>query len=820
MRIDGIKQLEKQEAKRAELPNSPQKDAILAAWTEIGPNPIPNGQVQSGAQLAVSGRTIAIAVHPTDPNIVYVGTAQGGLYRTTDGGTTWTPLLDNALSLAIGAIAISPSSPDTVYVGTGETGFTCSSYFGVGLYRITNASTASPTVSGPFGGTEMSGRAVSEIVVDPANAANIFATTTSGIGGIGCQNGTLFPSKGLYRSTDALNVTPTFTKLTVATAGENLDMVDLAIDPANGNRLLVSVIGSAAQSGVWLSTTALGAATFTRQLTMAGTTSSTARTELTINNVAGVVTAFAASANAGGRVSRSIDGGSTWTTQITNSFCGGQCFYNIAIAVDPTNASNVYLGGTATTTTFGRSTNGGTSFTNSQDGLHTDSHAIAVAPSLPSTIYFGSDGGIYKSTDSGVTWATLNNTTFRATQFMSIAVHPIDPNFTIGGTQDNGTEYYNPSAVWTRADFGDGGYSLIDQSSLNNVAVNMYHTYFNASTLQGYGFVTGPATATEGSWVFRGCNGVAGNGIPCFGAVLFYAPIEQGPGTPNTIYYGANILYRSSNTGLNHTAVSQDLTNPISAIGISPQNDNVRIVGTNIGQVFGTTTGANPLTNMDPTNVIPNNYVGRTVVDPNNVNTAYVTLAAFGVTNVWKTTTLSSFADNISPTWTAANSGLPAVPVNAFVVDPLNSNNIYAGTDIGVYFSTNGGTSWLPLGSGLPRVAVFDMAVTSASLLRIATHGRGMWQISIAPPLAANVSISGRVLTSSGRAISRVRLKLTNSAGQSREITSSSFGYFTFEDVPVGETYTIEANHKRYSFTPQVVNVNDNIEDLNFVAQP
>ena len=122
MRQTAIANMEKQQANVVSMPESIEKNSLLAAWTPIGPAPIPNGQT-SGISTPVSGRTIAIAIHPTNPNIVYVGTAQGGLYRSTDGGTNWTPLLDNALSLAIGAVAISPSQPDTIYVGTGEPNF-------------------------------------------------------------------------------------------------------------------------------------------------------------------------------------------------------------------------------------------------------------------------------------------------------------------------------------------------------------------------------------------------------------------------------------------------------------------------------------------------------------------------------------------------------------------------------------------------------------------------------------------------------------------------------------------------------------------------
>jgi hypothetical protein len=117
-------------------------------WTEIGPAPIPNGQVSTGPQLPVSGRTISVAIHPSNPDIVYVGTAQGGVYRSTNGGTTWTAIFDSALSLAIGALALAPSDPEILYVGTGEPGGSADSFFGVGLYRINNASTTA-NLTGP-----------------------------------------------------------------------------------------------------------------------------------------------------------------------------------------------------------------------------------------------------------------------------------------------------------------------------------------------------------------------------------------------------------------------------------------------------------------------------------------------------------------------------------------------------------------------------------------------------------------------------------------------------------------------------------------------
>ena len=207
--------------------------------------------------------------------------------------------------------------------------------------------------------------------------------------------------------------------------------------------------------------------------------------------------------------------------------------------------------------------------------------------------------------------------------------------------------------------------------------------------------------------------------------------MERGPGNPNTLYFGSDVLYRSTDSGVTVAKVSQEpiqMAWPISAIGISPQNDNVRIVGQINGNIFGTSTGSSTLVDLDALGVVPNNFIARAVVDPNSSTTAYVTLSAFGVTNVWKTTNLNA----VNPTWTAAAGGLPQVPVSAFVIDPQDSNALYAGTDIGVYQSLDGGANWLPFGTGLPRVAVFDAEISNVHrILRIATHGRGLYEIQI-----------------------------------------------------------------------------------------
>ena len=184
-RTKAIRDMERGErelaAKREQLNQRP---SGVARWHALGPAPIP-----VNAATSYSGRISAIAVHPTNPDIVYVGAAQGGVYRSLNAGATWTPLLDDALTLSIGSIAISPSNPSTIFVGTGETAFSLDSFFGVGIYRITNADTT-PVVSGPLnknsGGTDIfTGRGISEIIVHPTDPNILFAASAQGIAGIG-----------------------------------------------------------------------------------------------------------------------------------------------------------------------------------------------------------------------------------------------------------------------------------------------------------------------------------------------------------------------------------------------------------------------------------------------------------------------------------------------------------------------------------------------------------------------------------------------------------------------------------------------------------
>jgi photosystem II stability/assembly factor-like uncharacterized protein len=798
-RENAIQQMENQERQIRRTRFSLSTLVNTTDWSFVGPAPIPLGQT-STVRVPVSGRTISIAVHPTDPDTVYVGTAQGGLYKSTNGGTNWARLFEFQFeTLAVGAITIDPTDSSIVYVGTGENGQSADSAVGRGLYIIRNANSPSPTLTGPFrldsaNNDVFSGRAIGRVLVNPLDHNVIFLCTSSATGGNPNTTTILQPRRGIYRSSNAQSATPTFEQIQITgiTTPNDRIVIDLEMDPANPNLMLATVIGVSGDGGIYRTANALAATpTFTRTLTLPNTATN-GRAELTVTRSVAPATTFyaatgeistaalggpACASTAAGLLRRSTDGGLTWSTPLPGStgFCGGQCFYDMALAVTPDNQT-IHLGGAARggsgsclVEVMKRSTNGGLSFARNDNTLHADEHALAIAPSNPLVVYTGSDGGIWRSTNNGTTWTSLNNAEFSATQFQGVAIHPYDRKFLMGGTQDNGTICIAANGTVSHCQDGDGGYAVIDDNAQDTTNVLMYHTFFNQTTSQiGFERATSTAANVNGifTWTFRGCSsGATNNGIRCADNTLFYAPMAQGPGNPNTLYFGSDRLYRSTNRGDAMVAVSQGPLVPsplptstagivMTTIGISPQDDNVRIVGMRDGHVFATTTGSSVLTDVTGANFpSPNpldllrNSIGRAVIDPNNKFTAYVSFTSFSPPagqQIFKTTNLN---DPV-PTWTPASNGIPSVPISSLAIDPQDSNSIYAGTEIGVYHSSDGGANWSPYGVGLPRVAVFDVKISNVQrYLRVATHGRGIWEIGIPGRQLAVMRDAGTTLT-------------------------------------------------------------------------
>ncbi|MEO8460928.1 MAG: hypothetical protein ABI451_10385, partial [Dokdonella sp.] len=769
---------------------------------------------EGNPRVAVSGRITAIEIDPTDPNKVYVSAAQGGVYRSLDGGATWVQLFDSAQSLAVGALNLDAAN-NRLWVGTGEGNQGGDNFAGIGLYRIDNVNT-SPALVGPInpvrnyndgGGSPVSsgfftGRSITKIARYP-NDPN---TLLIGVGGGGTgldgfppfgNNSPPLAMQGLTKLSNAGGaiggITGTRVAVSTIDTGQGLCLdtpctvdravFDIVFDPqdGSGNIVIVSLGGTnvAGDGGIYRSVNALaGSPTFTqtfittspdaglsrldlRAFARGGSTFIYAASGEPANNTGSGGAALCIDADSSGALRRSGDGGLTWSNKLAGGggFCGGQCFYDIGFAVIPgvsIASDKLLLGGSYNGTCSKQQATsldgGATEFADQATGTHADTHVIKVAPSNPLIVYRGDDGGAFKSVDGGNTWATLNNATLRATQFQSIALHPTDPSITLGGTQDNGTVRMNGGPTFLHADDGDGGYAMIDQGT----PTVMYHTYYSGVANQ-IGYAVSTSSGDFNTWNYRGCSGMGvGNGISCtVSAVNFYAPTALGPGTPNTTYFGSDRLMRSSDMATNHVTVSQaPLVNgvAISAIGIARQDDGYRMVGNSDGHLWYTTTGSATLTSLDPVgggSMIPDRYVSRVVFDPTNKNTAYVTLDGymFGTaaanSHVWKITNL-----NTTPVLTAINGSgggaLPDVPTNAFAADATDPlfpgiTVLYVGTDIGVYQSTDNGANWIPYGSGLPRVAVFDMAVHPVThVLRIATHGRGLWEASVSDVIFAN----------------------------------------------------------------------------------
>jgi hypothetical protein len=770
LRAKAIHQLHRSETRVSSRSHtSPAGIPVNTGWTAIGPNGLSNGQT-TGNEVAVSGRATAIAIDPTDSNTVYIGTANGGVFRTTDGGASWTPLFDQAQSLAIGALALAPSDHTTLYVGTGEPNNSADSYAGVGLYRIDHAPTTAtlvgpinPTVS--FAGQTVPafrGASISRIIVSPTAPGTIFVTSTFGSSGVGSTYNPDRYAEGLFRSTNANAASAgsvTMTALEWPRNGSFLEGgVDVASVSSDLSTLIVSVVDSSqGDDGVWRVTSALsGTPTWSHVLTMPGGNYS----HLAVNGA----TAYAfGGGSTNGDLRVSTDSGQTWTSAaatMSKGVCGGQCWYDSPMAVDPHNAQHIILGGAADSSPAhilvesndgGASGDSGSHTTN----LHADNHAIAYAPTSPNgetVVWDANDGGVFKSLDGGATWTSENTSGLNTLQFQSMAVDPTDANFTIGGTQDNGTEAHTGSTAsdWTRADFGDGGYSLIDSNS-TAVSKTLYHTYFNvANDFTGLARwrTSDGSPMSEGNWTFFGCNnGVSSNnGIGCSDSTLFYAPMALGPGSPNTVYFGTDRLYRSSAQGASMSVVGSVGAidgNPVSAIAIAPSDDTERLVGMTDGKVYRSTSGGSftaisgswPKTQGDGEPV----FVAGLAIDPSDANRAYVVLGDFldaANEHVWTTSNLLS----PTPTWTAGT-GVPDVPVNSVAIDPANPQNVYVGTDIGVYGSGDHGSTWQAIGTGLPVVPIFQLAIaspnTAGEVLRVATHGRGMWQIPLSKQLSS-----------------------------------------------------------------------------------
>jgi photosystem II stability/assembly factor-like uncharacterized protein len=654
-------------------------------WTSIGPAAIPI----SGGSI---GRLTAIAVHPTDPATIYIGGAQGGVWKTTDGGAGWVPLTDGECSLAMGWLAIDPVNPDIVYAGTGEQHFSGDSYYGCGLLRSTNGGVSWTQHGASVFRTSTGGARISRVVLDPSTAGTVSSTRLY-----------VASDFGLHVSADGGG---SFTQVLSGI------VTDLVIDPTNPAILYAAVRGS----GVYKSTNS-GAG-----WTLQGTGFATAMQRINLAIAPSAPGTLYASVQGSGSslagIWRTTDGAATWTqATATNASCGNQCWYDMTIAVDPATPDVVYFGGVV----LYKSTDGAEFFSNITGGIHVDQHVLVFAPSDAGQLFVGNDGGIYRSVNGGSSWTSLNTNLVLTQFYEGIALHPWDPQIVLGGTQDNGTLLSSGVPTWSHVLGGDGGFTAIDY---RNPVTRYAETQWAANS--GY---SGPRRSDGGSYVLKT------SGINLGDRALFIPPLVMDPTDPAVLYFGTYRVYRTANRAESWTLLSPDLSGGngrVSAIAPAAADPAVLYVGTSDGLVQFTANGGATWTPRSLPTSGPR-YVQDIAVDPRDPLTAWVVVSGFLTPHVFRTT-------NGGATFTNVSGSLPDTPVNAVVVDPTSRGTVVIGTDLGAYMSADSGGTWTPLTSGMPNVAIFALGYNaSTGTLIAATHGRGMFQLQLDRPLTLAV---------------------------------------------------------------------------------
>ena len=691
-------------------------------WRSIGP-------------ANMGGRIADVEGVPGDPNVVYVASASGGLWKTTNGGVKWTPIFERQGTISIGDIALAPSNPDVVWVGTGESAVRNSVSFGDGVYKSTDGGKTWQHM-----GLKESER-ISAIAIHPQNPDIVY------IGALGHAFGPN-EERGVFMTTDGGK---TWNK-TLYIDNQH-GVADLDIDPTNPNILYAGMWSferkpwthrsGSEKGGVYKSID--GGRTWKKLENGLPKLMGRIGIRVAPSNP-NVVYAMVESKD--GTLYRSDDRGETFRNVSKQESIVSRGFYYTKVRVDPTNENHVY----AVASTLFVSLDGGRTFRSITSRSHIDFHALWIDPKNPKRMWHGQDGGIGVSYDGGESWEAVYNIPLG--QFYQVHADNRQPfYYVMGGLQDNGS-WTGPSATrepsgimnddWRMVSFGDGFYVLnhpdnpeiyLSESQGGEIVWTDFRTREQQSVNPwGRGSGGGPAAGQKFRWNWN--------------SPLVFSPHEK-----TTIYFGGNVLFKSPDFGRTWEQISPDLTTndpekqkdaggpvaventtaeyhtTIITIAESPVQKGQIWVGTDDGNVQVTTDGGKNWTNLakNVSGLAANSPVSHVEPSRTNANTAYVAFERHMFDDfkpyIFKTT-------DGGKSWTSIAGNLPAKAyVQIIREDPKNTNLLYAGTELGLFASYDGGKNWLALNlKNLPNVAVHDIFIhPRENDLILATHGRSLW---------------------------------------------------------------------------------------------
>ena len=683
---------------------------------------------------------IAVAERGRLGTVIYIAAATGGLWRSTNAGVSWTSLFDSVRAPSIGAVAVAPSNADVIWVGTGEPQNMRSSSWGNGVYKSIDGGR---TWSAPM---LPKSQHIGRIVIDPRDPNVVYVAA---VGPLWAPGG----ERGLFKTSDGGN-TWTNTKAISQYTG----FTEVVMDPLNPDvlyaasyqreRRAYSFLPAGTETAIWKTTD--GAKTWTK-LTSGLPTGELGRIGLSVcrsrpNTVYAIIHARG---NTGGTF-RTDDAGVTWRQ--TNNVNSTAWFYG-QIRCDPTDPDHVIRLAPSSQ----QSWDGGRTYVGfAAAGTHSDHHALWINPESPEQQILGTDGGLYLSWDRGQTWDHVES--IPLAQFYAISVDDAHPYYSVyGGLQDNAawgapnqtrTTFGTSNADWSRFVGGDGFYSVADPTDHNFV-----YSESQGGVISRYDARTGQA---------KSIRPVAKPGESH--RYNWSAPILPSRHTARQLYFAANYLFRSDDRGDSWQAISPDLTRAInrdvlpmrgaavdsnalgrhegtaefgniSTIDESPMRSGLLATGSDDGVVAVTKDGGVTWTRTEKFPAVPETtYVSRVAFSRHNEGTLYATLDGHR-SNDFKPYVLRS--NDYGRTWTSITGDLPADGSVQVVREHHRERNLlFAGTEYGAYFTTDGGTHWTRLGSGIPTVPVHDLAIQERENdLVVGSHGRGIFIIDDLAPL-------------------------------------------------------------------------------------